>query len=41
MALAENKALIDPTRSEAEKQQALQMLLEVADVFATSLDDLT
>lgn len=39
-AMAENPALVDPSRSSEERRAAYQMLLSVADVFATSLNDL-
>ena len=39
-AIDSNPELIDPSRTKKERQQALQMLLAVSDVFATSLDDL-
>ena len=39
-AITSNPLLVDPSRSPAEKRQAYQMLLAVADVFATSIMDL-
>ena len=40
-AIDTNPSLVDPQRTTAEKREAYQMLLSVADVFATSLMDLT
>jgi len=40
-ALDSNPLLIDPSRTDDEKRQLHQMLLQVADVFATSLQDLS
>ena len=39
-AIEGNPELVDPSRSPEERREALQMLLGVADVFATELTDL-